>query len=66
MVYKHYKIINKNLYGGKLNNLLQSADNYDSYNLCDEEEKKILCSITKPFLCILNSKNPSLCFSKLD
>lgn len=69
MVYKHYKIINNNLYGGNLNKILQSSDtfvkydSYDSYDSYDEEDNKTLCPKPKPFLCTLNSKNPGLCFS---
>jgi exonuclease III len=64
MIYKHYKIIKNNLYGGTLDKVLQSLDTFVKYDSYDEEDNKTLCPKTKPFLCTLNSKNPGLCFSK--
>ena len=63
MIYKYYKIINNNLYGGTLDKVLQRSDTFVKYDSYDEEDNKTLCPKTKPFLCTLNSKNPGLCFS---
>jgi hypothetical protein len=64
MINKHYRIINKNLFGGNLDKVLQSSDTFIKYDSYESEDNKTLCPKTKPFLCTLNSKNPGLCFSK--
>ena len=61
MIYKYYKIVNNNLHGGNLNKVLQNSNSFIKYDSYDEDNKTV-CPITKPFLCILNSKNPGLCF----